>query len=357
LKERTKDKCIVSFIVPAHNEELWLPRTLSAIHAGARAGSEPWEIIVVNDASTDRTEEVARQHGATVVNVNHRQIAATRNSGARSARGECLIFVDADTIVTPGVVESALRSMDKGAVGGGALTRFEGEVPLYAHLLLWWLGFFTWLAGLSGGAFMFCTRQAFHAANGFDENLYGAEDAVMSAALKREGQFVVLRERLFTSGRRVRSMSGLQILTLLIRIAFRPSDLARRSSVEKVWYQSNRENSHRVSNSFGRKISNAIALLILIVLVTIPIWIVPWPEALRAGPLGYVKRGVGMTLAHIALALWPCAIFLTRNLFRQKRWQEQIKTILLIALSLWFAGSSTLRVCQFWAAVLARLMG
>src|SRR4051812_37220387 len=109
---------MVSFIIPAHNEELWLPRTLSAIHASVRACAEPWEIIVVNDASTDRTEEIARQCGATVVNVNYRQIAATRNSGARSASGERLIFVDADTIVAASVVASALRSMNKGAVGG-----------------------------------------------------------------------------------------------------------------------------------------------------------------------------------------------------------------------------------------------
>src|SRR5687767_8584945 len=165
---------MVSFIIPAHNEELWLPGTLTAIRESVGTSSEPWEVIVVNDASTDRTEEVARQHGATVVNVNHRQIAATRNSGARVARGQRLIFVDADTIVTPSVVQAALHSMDKGAVGGGALTRFDRGAPLYAHLLLRWIGFFTWLAGVSGGAFMFCTRQAFDAVKGFDENLYGA---------------------------------------------------------------------------------------------------------------------------------------------------------------------------------------
>jgi len=347
---------MVSFIVPAHNEEFFLSRTLSAINESARSSGQPWEVIVVNDASTDRTEEVARRNGATVINVNHRQIAATRNAGARVASGERLIFVDADTIVTPNAVQSALRYMDQGAVGGGALTRFAGEAPLYAHLLMWWLGFFTWLAGMSGGAFMFCTRQAFDAVKGFDESLYGAEDAVMSAALNREGRFVVLRQRLFTSARRVRSMSGLQILTLLTRIAFLPSALTRRSSVEKVWYDSNREKDHRSSSSFGRKISNGIALLILILLVTIPIWIVPWPQALIKEPLAHMKHAAGMILAHVGLVLWPCAIFLARNLFRQKRWQERTKTFLLIALSLWLAISSTLHVYRFWSAVLARLM-
>src|SRR4051812_9249642 len=137
---------MISFIVPAHNEELWLPRTLAAIHESARATGQPYELIVANDASTDRTEQVARQLGATVLNVNHRQIAATRNAGAHAAHGERLFFVDADTLITASALKSALSSMDKGAVGGGALTRFEGEVPLYAHFCMLWLGFFTWLA-------------------------------------------------------------------------------------------------------------------------------------------------------------------------------------------------------------------
>src|ERR1035441_6931555 len=111
---------MISFIVPAHNEESCLPRTLQAIHDAARATGQPYEIIVVDDASTDATAEVARQQNAIVVPVNHRQIAATRNSGARAAKGERLFFVDADTTINPRAVAEALRYMDKGAVGGGA---------------------------------------------------------------------------------------------------------------------------------------------------------------------------------------------------------------------------------------------
>jgi hypothetical protein len=203
---------------------------------------------------------------------------------------------------------------------------------------------------------MFCTREAFHAVKGFDENLYGAEDAAMSAALKREGRFVVLRERLFTSARRVRAMSGLHILSLLLRIAFLPSELTRRSSVEKVWYQSNREKGERGSSSLGTKISNGIALLILLVLVSIPLWIVPWPRILIESPLGYLKRGAEMILAHVGLVLWPCALFLARNLFRQKRWQERIKTLVLIAFCLWFAISCAQGVYRSWAGALAPLI-
>src|SRR5262249_60052871 len=83
---------MLSFIVPAYNEQLLIGRTLGALHAAAGALREPYEVIVADDASTDETAAIARAHGAQVVSVNHRQIAATRNAGARRARGELLFF-------------------------------------------------------------------------------------------------------------------------------------------------------------------------------------------------------------------------------------------------------------------------
>src|SRR6266496_5498716 len=127
---------MISFIVPAHNEQACLGRTLLAIHESAHVVGQPYEIIVVDDASTDATAEVARQHNAIVLPVNHRQIAATRNSGGRAARGDRLFFVDADTTINPPAVASALQYMDKCAAGGGAPAWVhENEmVPLYIRL-------------------------------------------------------------------------------------------------------------------------------------------------------------------------------------------------------------------------------
>ena len=101
---------MISFIVPAYNEEAVLGGTLDHIHAAARTLDEPYEIVVADDASTDRTAEIAREHGAQVVSVHNRQIAATRNAGARAAQGEYLIFVDADTPVTPSLVAGSSGS-------------------------------------------------------------------------------------------------------------------------------------------------------------------------------------------------------------------------------------------------------
>src|SRR4029453_19608915 len=119
--------------------------------------------------------------------VKHRETAAPRTPGARARQGERLFFVDADTTIHSRALASALRAMDNGATGGAAPTRFDAAAPLYAHLLLWWFGLLMRLPGIAGGAFMFCTRQAFVAAGGFDEKLFGAEDAGMCWGVKRRG--------------------------------------------------------------------------------------------------------------------------------------------------------------------------
>src|SRR5436190_10301592 len=150
---------MISFIVPAHNEQASLGRTLEAIHKAARAVGQPYEIIVVDDASTDATPEIAAQNNARVVSVNHRQIAATRNSGARAAQGERLFFVDADTTIHSRALASALRAMDNGAAGGAAPTRFDAAAPLYAHLLLWWFGLLMRLPGIGAGLSCFARAK------------------------------------------------------------------------------------------------------------------------------------------------------------------------------------------------------
>src|SRR5436305_14929493 len=71
---------MLSFIVPAHNEELLLGKALAAIHAAARETGADYEVVVVDDASTDGTARIAETGGAQVIPVNYRQIAATRNA-------------------------------------------------------------------------------------------------------------------------------------------------------------------------------------------------------------------------------------------------------------------------------------
>ena len=231
---------MISYIVPAYNEERLLGATLQALHSASAGIGEPYEIVVADDASSDATAAIAARCGARVVRVAHRQIAATRNSGARAALGNRLIFVDADTQVNTEVIRAALQALHDGAAGGGAGVRFDGRVPAYANLLLVAVVRLFRVCGWAAGCFVFCTRLAFESAGGFDETLYAAEEIALSAALKRQGRFVVLRQAVTTSGRRIRAYSAWELLYTVAQIAIGGPNAVRTRRGVAIWYEKRR---------------------------------------------------------------------------------------------------------------------
>jgi glycosyltransferase involved in cell wall biosynthesis len=227
---------MISFIVPAHNEELLIGRTLESIHAAAREAAVDYELIVVDDASTDATPRIAAEHAARVIQVKNRQISATRNCGARAARGDLFIFVDADTVATADAVRDAVAAVRNGAAGGGCLFRFDGRLPLWARLT-YPLGIRLFrLLNVVGGCFIFCTRQAFEATGGFSEEHFAAEELIFTNSLKRVGKFVIPPAMVVTSGRKVRAYSGFEILWTLLRVASGGARSYRSREGLGVWY-------------------------------------------------------------------------------------------------------------------------
>lgn len=94
----TSNPIFVSVIVPVFNGEHFLDRCLDALLA---SDYPEFEVIVVDDGSTDSSAEISRQKGATVISSERPQSgpAAARNLAAKKARGEILLFVDADVVV------------------------------------------------------------------------------------------------------------------------------------------------------------------------------------------------------------------------------------------------------------------
>lgn len=235
---------LVSFVIPAHNEERLIGATIGAIHAAARAAIQPpseYEIVVADDASTDGTRALAESMGARVVSHDRRQISATRNLGARLARGERLVFVDADTRVTPAAIAFALRAMDRGAVGGGGAVRFDGRVPLYARVFLFVLTIVFRLLRLTGGAFFFCRRDALEAVGGWDESVFAGEEIELAKALKRHGRFVVVAHPVVTSGRKLRTHTAWEVLGILPRAIWHGPAMMRNRDGLDLWYGPRRE--------------------------------------------------------------------------------------------------------------------
>jgi hypothetical protein len=263
--------------------------------------------------------------------------------------------VDADTTINPRAVAAALRQMDKGAVGGGAPAWIaKGEiVPLYVWLSYPFVILLPKLCGFSGGAFMFCTRAAFDAIGGFDERLYCSEEVSFTFALRREGRFAGLWERVTTSGRRVRKISGLQLLAGGVRVIFSPRKIfTQRSMVEKIWYDSNRADDDVMPNSLPVQLSNGIIAGLMVIVVTGILWNFV-PNAYPFTSLvGKFRLAIGIFLCHLGLILWPIAIVLLVNLLRQKRWTSLLQSTTMIALFSWQAWDCTYGVIWTWTNLL-----
>lgn len=230
---------MISIIIPAYNEEALLAGTLRAVRASADALRVPYEIIVVDDGSTDRTAGIASEHGARVVAVNVRQISAARNAGAEVAAGDLLIFVDADTMVPPEVLRGAVAAFGAGAAGGGCAVRADSNDPRWGPavmaLVSWLMRAVRWAAG----CFLFVRADVFRRVGGFDEQYFASEEIHLSRAVKKHGPFVILREAVITSGRKGRLFTGRQFVWQFVR-ALWPGTLKRRDRLE-IWYGGRRE--------------------------------------------------------------------------------------------------------------------
>jgi glycosyltransferase involved in cell wall biosynthesis len=232
---------VISFVVPAYNEERLLGRTLAALHGAARELAQPYEVIVVDDGSTDRTAAIAAAGGATVVSVQFRQIARVRNAGGAAATGDILIFVDADTVVPPSTLRATLAALDRGAVGGGASVYIDGKLPIWVRLFMVPFRFAFRVGRLAAGCYVFSRRADFEAVGGFDKQLYAGEELALSRALGRRGRFVVLREPVMTSGRKVRTHSSREVAHLCFRVLRHGTKPLKTRDDLALWYGERRD--------------------------------------------------------------------------------------------------------------------
>ena len=233
---------MISFIIPAYNEELELSSTITAIHAAVSGAGQAYEIIVVDDASTDATAEGATQAGAWVVSINRRQIAAARNAGARAAQGEKLFFVDADTRINRRHIAEAIAALEAGHAGGSARVIVDGAIPIWGRIFVRAFCTFYFALNLGAGAFLFTTRRNFEAVGGFDEQYFIAEEVCFSLALRKLGRFKVLREPIVTSGRKLRMYSARHVFARSLSIIIRGPSAARSRDKLALWYDGKREN-------------------------------------------------------------------------------------------------------------------
>lgn len=239
----------LSVVVPAYNESKLIEGCVKSIAAAfecAGVAKSDYELVVVDNHSCDDTAARAAKLGARVVYEPIRQIARARNRGGFVTRGQWLVFVDADSWPNGALIRDLIEAInDPDTVGGGTLMQMQNLPPLL-HLGVWLWNRVSWSLSWAAGSFIFCTREAFEAVNGFDDSLFAGEEISFSRRLKRYARWrgrrmvILNRHPLRTSGRKGRLYSQKEIFMVGLRMLRHPRRFFRDPDLCTLWYDGRR---------------------------------------------------------------------------------------------------------------------
>ena len=181
----------LSILIPAYNEEKLLERTIESIKK-ALCGLEfdSFEIIVCDNNSDDATPEIAGRCGARVVKEKHNQISKARNTAARAAAGQWFIFIDADTVVSKGLLLETIENFKSERIcGGGATVSFDTASPgIFLKMLLFFWNTISCTFKLAAGSYVYCSKEVWEETGGFSEKVYAGEELLFSREMKKWGK-------------------------------------------------------------------------------------------------------------------------------------------------------------------------
>lgn len=181
----------ISVVVPAYNEERYLPACLQALRSQSLSAGK-YEIIVVDNASTDATALVATRYGARVTREPRKGVARARQTGFENARGEVIASTDADSQVPADWLARIAAHFESDPTLGalyGPVHWPEG------HLIERWalrypITWILWLSNKVGcslwwGSNFAVRADVFHAAGGFSVDWPSGEDTDLSLRVDR----------------------------------------------------------------------------------------------------------------------------------------------------------------------------
>ncbi len=195
----------VSIVIPTYMEEKYIEKTLKALR---NQTYKNYEIIIVDSASKDRTVKIAKKYSDKIIVTKERGIGKARNTGARMADGDILLFLDADTVLKENFIKRMIdnfRSQDVIGVCGYVKTTgsLVNRLTYRACSELAWLS--TLIEGpLFYGMCMAWDRGVFEKIGGFKESMVTAEDIELTQRASKYGKCVLARDAVaVTSPRRV----------------------------------------------------------------------------------------------------------------------------------------------------------
>ncbi len=195
----------VSVVIPTLNEEKFLERTLRALKNQDYQGR--MEIIVADYKSRDSTRKIARNYADKVLSVKRPGIGAGRNDGAKHARGEILLFIDADSIAMPNVVSELVKVFRRNNVVGATCfllpesTKNEDIILLLIYNNFIRASLKTKKACMTGSCTA-CRKESFEEISGYDESLKTLEDFEFAERLRKLGKLVFVDKTFIVSSMR-----------------------------------------------------------------------------------------------------------------------------------------------------------
>ena len=161
---------MISIIIPAHNEEKYILKTINSIK---KQKFKKYEIIVVLDGCTDKTLSKIKGKVNKIINLKKRNgPGIAKNEGAKKAKGEILVFLDADTYMAEGLLELIYNKRNEYRVGT-ALMRPSNDK--FKHKFFMWMkNKIVTPKGVSNGI-IFCKKKIFEKVKGFP-NVKKGED-------------------------------------------------------------------------------------------------------------------------------------------------------------------------------------
>jgi len=215
---------LISIIIPAYNEEKLLPQILAQFPPALRSRKNA-EIIVSDGGSTDGTVEIAEREGAVVV--QHREdrrqtIAEGRNQGAAAARGEILVFINADVRISDAdlfLAEAERLAADTRVAGVTSVVHVFPEEEIFADRLfhLWHNSYVRFLnfigEGMGRGECQILKAEMFRRVGGYNAAMVAGEDYDLFRRVRKNGRIVMMSGvTVFESPRRFRKYGYLHIL-------------------------------------------------------------------------------------------------------------------------------------------------
>ena len=201
----------ISVIIPAHNEEKYIEKTLESL---TKQDFADFETIVVANGCTDKTEEKVKKHQ----NINLRLLSlpkanasVARNAGALNAQGELLVFLDADTSLAGDALQIIhQRFADKHAVATTLVLPEENKIKY--QLALWFknANLYSKIYKGSSGV-LICRKKDFHTVGGYNPQLSVREHRKLILKLLEKGKYACLPTYAITSMRRFQQWGITQV--------------------------------------------------------------------------------------------------------------------------------------------------